>query len=188
MYYQLYYIRIKLGGILGNRTLPELLAKQSITPAISYPLKLGAPTRNRTENTCLQGKCYKPFNYKGKYRRRRVCRWKLALKGILLIPVKLVSVEGFKPPFHGPKPRVIIRLYDTEIGCLGRDRTYDILINSQAQLPTVLLGNKTFGAHRETRTLKTWFLRPVCIPIPSHGQNFGGRLRIRTPHHAVPSV
>ena len=60
-----------------------------------------------------------------------------------------------------------------KIGCPGRDRTYDRVINSHLLLPTELLDNK-LGAQGGTRTLKTWFLRPVRIPVPSPGQNSGG--------------
>ena len=44
------------------------------------------------------------------------------------------------------------------------------LINSQAHTPCLLMYNKTFGAPRETRTLKIWLLRPTRIPIPSSGR------------------
>ena len=170
----LHHIRI-FGGILGNRTLPRLRAKQLITPAISYPIKLGACERNRTLNLLITNQLH----------------YQLCYTGI----IKLVSVVGFEPTKSWSQITCNRPGYATQslkIGCLGRDRTSDILINSQAQLPTVLLGNiwkfrysssslstvrlctsvVCSGAHRETRTLKTWFLRPVCIPIPSHGQSF----------------
>jgi hypothetical protein len=65
----------------------------------------------------------------------------------------LVGVQGFEPWTPWSQTRCATRLRYTPIktGCLAWARTTDILINSQAQLPTVLLGNKT-GAGDEVRT------------------------------------
>lgn len=60
---------------------------------------------------------------------------------------------------HGLEPRLrvletrVLPLHYTVVGWLGRARTYDIGINSAAQLPTVLLANKPFWYSRQDSNL-----------------------------------
>ena len=80
----------------------------------------------------------------------------------------MVDRGGIEPPTVPCKGTVFPIIPSAhKIGSPAWARTTDILINSQAQLPTVLLRNKTWCERRDSNShdFRHWLLRPAWLPL-----------------------